>query len=147
MVESSPSCVCLWKCMSKASTRVIVLHLSLLLWCCPASIENTVWCWNDPSEPGYFRGHWAFWPRSTTHRGTLSICTSMKSFHAIRKEMIFFPDCITKEARNNGTIGLLQPSIEMYWWNAQHYYEGIALQSNRLIMIRIVSMTVTSQWE
>lgn len=88
--------------------------------------------WMLPSQ-GIFAGTWAFWPRSTTHSGTHSICTSMKSFHAIRIEMkckgphgtFFFlpPTASQREGWNNGGIGLLQLSIETYRWNAQDYYE------------------------
>lgn len=65
---------------------------------------------------GIFTGM-CFWPQSMTCIGTQSICTSMKSFHAIKEEIksespacYFFPspDCITKEGRNNGGIGLLR---------------------------------------
>lgn len=94
-----------------------LICLSSVLWRCLASMKNNSamleWCY--PARA--FSRALGFWPHSITCIGTQSICTSMKSFHAIKKEIkseslsaTFFssPDCITKEHRNNGGIGLLQ---------------------------------------
>lgn len=106
-VNANPSCVLL----------SFLICLSSVLWPCLASMKNNSamleWCY--PARA--FSRALSFWPHSITCIGTHSICTSMKSFHAIKKEIkseslpaTFFssPDCITKEHRNNGGIGLLQ---------------------------------------
>lgn len=71
---------------------------------------------------GIFTGM-RFWPQSTTCIGTQSICTSMKSFHAIKEEIksesplaTFFPP-LTASQKRGGTmeaLGCCEPSIEMY---------------------------------
>lgn len=70
-----------------ASVLSSFMHLSGLLWRCPASMKNisVVLEWRCPARA--FSRALSFWPRSTTRSGTHSICTSMKSFHAIRKEI------------------------------------------------------------
>lgn len=105
------------KANANPSSRSFLICLSSVLWCCLASFKNNSamleWCYSARA----FSRALGFWPHSITCIGTHSICTPMKSFHAIKKEIkseslpaTFFssPDCITKEHRNNGGIGLLQ---------------------------------------
>lgn len=71
---------------------------------------------------GIFTGM-SSWPQSTTCIGTQSICTSMKSFHAIKEEIksesllaTFFPP-LTASQKGAGTmeaLGCCELSIEMY---------------------------------
>lgn len=56
-------------------------------WWCPASIERKRTVPEECYSARAFSRAWAFWPQSTTCIGAQSICTSMKSFHAIKEEI------------------------------------------------------------
>lgn len=134
-----------------ASLLSSFMHLSGLLWRCPASMKNISvlleWC--CPARA--FSRALSFWPRSTTRSGTHSICTSMKSFHAIRKEIksegllatfFFFPP--TASQRRAGTmeaLGCCSPRLRRTAETHSIIMRACRLWSNLLRMIHIVSIT------
>lgn len=147
-VETSLLRVLLWKCTAHLLSSF--MHLFGLLWDCSASMKNISpvleWC----SPAGAFSRALSFWPRSTTRSGTHSICTSMKSFHAIRKEMksegplaTFFFFSRLHHKRRAGTMEALGCCSSRLRHTAETH--GIIMRtcrlwSNLLRMIHIVSI-------
>lgn len=126
------------------------MHLSGLLWRCPVSMKNISLVLERCCPARAFSRALSFWPRSTTRGGTHSICTSMKSFHAIRKEMksecplaTFFPP-LTASQRRAGTmeaLGCCSPRLRRTAETHSIIRRACRLWSNLLRMIHIVSIT------
>lgn len=104
--------------------------LSGLLWCCPFTIKNiNMWLeWRCPAKA--FSRALSFWPCSTTRSAAHTICTSIKSCHAIREGMkserllanfFFFQTASQRRARTMEALGCCRTQIETYCRNAQHY--------------------------
>lgn len=126
------------------------MHLSGLLWRYTASMKNIIlvleWC--CPARA--FSRALSFWPRSTTHSGAHSICTSMKSFHDIRKEIksegpldtFFFP--LAASQRRAGTmeaLGCCRPRLRCTAETHSIIMRACRLWPSLHRMIHIVSIT------
>lgn len=103
-------------CQRVASEVIFYASLPLSLWCCPASVKvHGFGAGMTPRSEGIFL--WALSILPSLHdrnSGTLSFCTSIKSFHACRKEMIFFflPWLLHKGGlETKGALGCCRPGL------------------------------------